>query len=332
MTFLGIDVSKRTFDAALLWASEPKKMQHQVFQQSPRGYADFMHWLTDQAPVSDVLICLEHTGFYITGGAEHLCAQGLAVWVEMPLRIKRSMGLQRGGDDKAAAIAIAQYAYRFHDQCRLWQPADALVEQLRHLAALRGRLVESQAKLTVPLQELADCGAGEESRQLAKLQAPVLRGLMKSIAQVETSINDLITAHQPVQAVINQVTSIKGIGKQTAINLYVYTRGFTVFAKAKSLACYCGVAPFEKSSGTSVRYKPGVSPYANRKLKKLLHMCALAALRWNADLKQYYERKVAEGKNKMSVINAVRNKLIHRIFAVVRDGRHYVGNPGAVCG
>lgn len=73
-----------------------------------------------------------------------------------------------------------------------------------------------------------------------------------------------------------------------------------------------------------------MSPYANRKLKTLLHLCAMAAIRFNEDMKHYYERKVGEGKNKMSVINAVRNKLIHRIFAVVRDQRMYVENYALV--
>lgn len=96
-----------------------------------------------------------------------------------------------------------------------------------------------------------------------------------------------------------------------------------MFENAKQLACYCGVAPFSKSSGTSVRHKPGISPFANRKLKSLLHLCAMAALRWDKEIKTYYERKVAEGKNKMSVINAIRNKLLQRIFAVIRDQRPY---------
>ena len=53
----------------------------------------------------------------------------------------------------------------------------------------------------------------------------------------------------------------------------------------------CGVVPFSKSSGTSIRYKPSVSPYANRKLKKLLHLCALAALRHDAEIRAYCEQR-----------------------------------------
>jgi len=108
--------------------------------------------------------------------------------------------------------------------------------------------------------------------------------------------------------------------------------GFTSFKNTKELACYCGVAPFiKKRSGISVRSKPGASPFANIKLKWLLHLCALSAVRHDAQLKSYYERKVAEDKNKMSVINGVRNKLVLRMFALLRDDRYYVENYQRNC-
>jgi len=92
------------------------------------------------------------------------------------------------------------------------------------------------------------------------------------------------------------------------------------------MACYAGVAPFEHRSGTSVRSRTRVSHLANKPLKSLLHMAALSAMQYNKDLQAYYERKVAEGKSKMLVINAVRNKLITRIFACIRDNRKYQEN------
>jgi len=69
-----------------------------------------------------------------------------------------------------------------------------------------------------------------------------------------------------------------------------------------------------------------VSPFANMKLKKLLHLCAMSAIQNDMEMKAYFEQKVTEGKYKMSVINAVRNKLIHRVFAVIRDKRNYEDN------
>lgn len=323
-TFIGIDVSKKTFDAAVLQDTDPQQIHHHSFAQSVQGYASFYQWLKEQGDISQVLVCLEHTGIYINGLVEFLIQQGLAVWVEMPLRIKKCMGLQRGGNDKLAAIHIAKYAWRYRDEMRLWQPTDTNLEELRHYIAQRDRVVMALTQLSVPVQELAEVGQQKHGQKLARLQAPVIKALKKGIEKIETAINELIESDIKIKAIVERVSSIKGIGKQTAINLYVYTKGFTEFDNGKQLACYCGVVPFTKSSGTSVRYKTGVSPFANRKLKKLLHLCAMAAIRWNEDMKRYYERKVKEGKNKMSVINAVRNKLVLRIFAVVRDERIYV--------
>jgi len=58
-------------------------------------------------------------------------------------------------------------------------------------------------------------------------------------------------------------------------------------------------------------------------MKSLLHLAAMSAIRLNNELRTYYRRKVGEGKNKMSVLNAVRNKIVHRIFAVVKNQTMY---------
>jgi transposase len=72
-----------------------------------------------------------------------------------------------------------------------------------------------------------------------------------------------------------------------------------------------------------VRGKTKVHHMANKPLKKALHMCALSAIQLKGDIKTYFDRKVKEGKNKMAILNAIRNKLLHRVFACVRDGRLY---------
>jgi transposase len=326
-TFVGIDISKKTFDAAIYVEAKNATALHQAFQQTQTGYTAFLTWLQDQSLLlADTLFCMEHTGIYINGLVHFLHTAGLSVWVEMPLRIKKSMGLQRGGNDKVASIGIAQYAFRYQDAAKLYSPIDNAIEELQHLTAQRTRLINSITQLEVPLKEMMECGDVYIAKNLIKLQQQAISGLRKSLTKIETAITKHIKANTDIKNKIERVTSIKGIGQQTAINMYVYTKGFTAFENAKQLACYCGVVPFTKSSGTSVRYKTRVSPFANKNLKKLLHLCAMAAIQWNDELKQYYERKVAEGKNKMSVINAVRNKLVHRIFAVLRDDRLFVEN------
>ncbi|WP_375605773.1 transposase [Flavobacterium davisii] len=120
-----------------------------------------------------------------------------------------------------------------------------------------------------------------------------------------------------------KATSVVGIGKVTALLLICFTNEFTMYENPRQLACYCGVVPFEYSSGKSVRAKPKVHYMANKTLKKQLHMCALSSITAKGELKDYFERKVAEGKNKMLVINNIRNKLIHRVCACVRNNKLY---------
>ncbi|WP_029038028.1 transposase, partial [Salinimicrobium xinjiangense] len=91
----------------------------------------------------------------------------------------------------------------------------------------------------------------------------------------------------------------------------------------RKFACHIGVAPFSFHSGTSQRSKNKVSHRANKKLKTLFHMAALSAIKMKGELRDYFERKIAEGKNKMTVVNAVRAKLINRIFALIRENRQY---------
>ncbi|QCR21639.1 transposase [Pontibacter sp. SGAir0037] len=141
--------------------------------------------------------------------------------------------------------------------------------------------------------------------------------------QVEEKMQLFIAKDDELKKKYDLLTSIKGVGKVLAISLLVYTQGFTRMDDARKLACYCGVAPFEYRSGTSVMGRTGVSKFANKELKHFLHMAAINSVRFNEELRLYYERKVGEGKSKMSVINAVRNKLLHQIVAAVKRGTPY---------
>lgn len=115
------------------------------------------------------------------------------------------------------------------------------------------------------------------------------------------------------------IQSIPGVGKVLCWQMLCKTNGFTTYLDPRKLACCAGVVPFNHQSGTSLKSKNRVSQMADKKLKKTLHMAAMRAVRMENDLKIYYLRKVKEGKNKMSVLNAVRNKIVHLILAVVKN-------------
>lgn len=328
--FVGVDISKSWFDVTLIATN---KTVHKQFAQTVEGYQSMEQWLQlNQAAIDEhTLFCLEYTGIYNTGFVNFLVTRSANIWVEMPLRIKRAGGLERGCDDKTASAKIAWYALRYHDQAKLWKPADTSIEKLKHLITQRERIITSIKHLTVPAQELIDCGCITEGNMISKLQQPAIKALKKTQQKIEALISKTIKEDEQLNHTVQLVQSVNGIGSVTATTLLVYTKGFTAFNNAKELACYCGVVPFNKTSGSSVKYKPSLSPFANMKLKKLLHLCAMSAMQNDPEMKAYFERKLREGKNKMSIINAIRNKLLHRIFAVVRDNRIYEDNYSRKC-
>jgi len=331
--FVGIDISKSWFDATLISTAADCKAVHHQFGQTASGYQSMLLWLKQHNADldDDTLFCMEYTGIYNSGCVNFLVQHSSSIWVEMPLRIKKASGLERGTDDKSASCKIAWYALRYQHNAKLWKPADTSIEQLKHLITQRERIIESIQHLTVPAQELIECGCIEEGNMIRKLQQPAVKALLSAQKRIEAAIDKIIKADEQLNHRIQLVQSVNGIGKVTATALLVYTKGFTAFNNAKELACYCGVVPFNKTSGSSVRYKPSVSPFANMKLKKLLHLCAMSAMQNDREMKAYFNRKLLEGKNKMSIINAIRNKLLHRVFAVIRDDRFYVDKYAAAC-
>jgi transposase len=267
---------------------------------------------------------MEHTGLYNRSILSFLRQHTCAIWVEMAQHIQHSLGLQRGKSDKVDAGRIALFAYKNREEIKQWQPLDADVQRLKDLLAQRERLLQAKVKLIVPIKELEKEGCKEEAKMLTQIQKAAVSGIAKSIAKVEATIKMLIAGNLVLQSKVKSISSVTGIGEVIAWHFIVHTNGFKRLVSGKQLACYCGVAPFQHQSGTSIKGRNRVSHMANKKLKCLLHMGAMAAISYDEEIRIYYKRKVAEGKNKMSILNAVRNKLVLRIAAVIRDDKEYV--------
>ena len=326
--FIGIDVSKDTLDIGLLNAENSEKINHQQVSNNDSGIAGMLCWLEehDGFSIENSLFCLEHTGMYNYPLLQFFSKQGASVWVENPIQIKKSLGLQRGKNDKVDAIRIAQYAYRLRDQVKLWQPAREVVDRLKHLAALRERLVETRKRLLTPVKELLEIGNDAMAKVLEKAMRKTMKALDKDLGAIETQMKEVIDKDDDLKNLYELVTSVVGIGFVTAVNLIVCTNEFKLFSDHRQFACYSGIAPFEYQSGSSIRGRTKVSHMANKKMKKYLHMASLTGIKLDEGLKAYYNRKVEEGKNKMSVLNAIRNKLVARVFAVVNRGFAYKKN------
>jgi len=325
--FIGVDVSKHTLDVAIL-ESSTNSTEHLQVSNNDDGLADLYAKLNTYSGFNtdQVLFCIEPTGLYSYPLLQYLSKFNIDVWVENAVQIKRSIGLQRGKSDKVDAIRIAQYAFKNHENARLWRPVREVVNKLKHLAALRERLVNTKKMLLVPVEELKKMGDKSTAALLEKSMKKSVTGIENDIIAIEKQMKDIIDNDSQLSKLFNLVTSVVGIGFVTAVNLIIHTNEFTTLKDVRKLACYCGIAPFEYSSGISIKGRKRVHPMANKKLKTNLHMASLSGVRLDSALKAYYERKVAEGKSKLSVLNAVKNKLLARVIAVVNRGTPYVKN------
>jgi transposase len=326
--FVGIDVSKKHLDAALIVNQRYSTPLHLKFSNDASGFADFARWLKKQDVALDqsLVLVIEHTGLYQNLVVGFCATHHIALCAEQANQIRWSLGLQRGKSDKLDAARIALYGFKNRDTIVSQAVPPAAIGQIKRLLAARERLVNARKQLLTSVQELKGFVDEKEVQMLEKMQAPAVKKLEAAIHKSEAAIDALIKSDEAMHTNYKLVLSIKGVGKITAWSLIVYTCNFTRYVKGKQLACYCGVVPFKHESGSSIKGKSRVSHMANKDLKVLLHMGAVSAIQHDANLKQYYQRKVAEGKHRMSALNAVRNKLVLRICAVVERQTPYVEN------
>ena len=323
--FIGIDVSKNELDFAVVESN--KTLFHLEVTNDKKGIDTFIKMLKKETNFSyeSSLFCLEFTGIYNNILLNYLSQKSASIWVENARQIKDSMGTLRGKTDKLDAILIAQYAYKNRETPRLWTPKRDIIQELDRLTAVRLRLVNAVKTLETPLTDSKKFIGKKTHNSTFNDCQNSINALKKDIENIENQIKELIENDDELKHLFEIITSVKGISKVTATEIIITTNEFKDINDAKKFGCYAGCVPFEKSSGKK-NGKPRVSSIANKKMKSLLHMAALSAIQHCQELKKYYLRKVTEGKNKMLVLNNVRNKLILRIFACVSKNKKYDEN------
>jgi len=322
---VGIDYSKLTLDLTCLYGECMKKKEYKQFDNTEKGCLEAIRWLKKiHKESSKWLICGEFTGIYSMTSAMVFNEHNIDLWLENPSQIKYSIGITREKNDKVDSYQIAMYAKRFIDRVKLFNPGSDTLMKIRELIRFKDRLTKTKSQLLVPAKELKRVRSKwTESTLIDDLTRETIDHADKTVVIIEKEILALLKTDPELKKLYDLINSVVGVGMQTAIYLLIHTWGFSSFETSRQLACYCGIVPFSKQSGTSIKGKGRISNIANKKLKSLLHMCALNAVRYDPMLKAYYERKIEEGKHTMNVLNNVRNKLLHRICAVVSSGEKY---------
>lgn len=316
---IGIDVSKLTIDAHI-----HQRGLHRLFSNTPKGFKALLLWVDKYLDTQCYFFCFENTGHYSTNLSVYLSENKIDYVEENPLAIKKSVGIVRGKTDRLDAAMIARYAWLHKEELVLSTPKEQDIQELGRLLSFREQLVRDRTGKMSSLKEAQSLLSSPSTDSCCKIITKTIHYLTKQIEALEDRIKYLMKKDVSLKKNFELLNTLKGVGLVLSCQLLYHTNNFKRFDSWRQFSSYCGVAPFEHSSGTSIKRKNRIHYIGDRKMKTLLTLASVSAIQCDKELKQYYKKKVAEGKPKMVALNNVRNKIISRAFAVVKRGTPYV--------
>ena len=310
---IGADLSKRSIDLVC-----HQLKGHIQINNTNEGFEHLIQWLQEQKiNPSQTIIVMEHTGLYSHHFENFLLKQPILYCKVNALEIKRSGGMVRGKTDKLDAKRIAGYGHEKREKITPHVPPSKSLQRLQMLNSTRDRLVKHRAALKNAITEYRHIGISDKD-PIIQTQLQLIKNFDKQIEKLMAQIEMILNKDDALKQNFHLLQSIKGVGKILALTTIIKTNNFTRFDNARKFACFCGTAPFEHSSGTSIKGKPRISHLADKQMKSLLDLSAKSAIQYDKELREYYLKRTENGKSKMSTINVVQNKIIYRMFAVIR--------------
>lgn len=320
-SFIGIDTASESFVAALFRGPNQASLGPQRFSNDLDGFDAFLDWLAqDEITTEHALACVEATGVYAEALCYFLHERGFAVVVEGAHKVKRAFKITNK-NDPTDAHQSAEYAYRYEDELRLWQPREATLEQIRTLLAAREQLLgqlsaNRNVRLALKKKVVQTPRANEAFEAM-------IAALKEQIQAIEAEIRRLIRQNPTLSEMLTLLMSIPSVGLLLSAHLMVVTDGFRRQVSARELAAYIGICPYEHKSGKTVSKPSKSRGYGPPMLRKLVYLAAMNLRQNSPKHRQYYLRKVEEGKSPRLVLNNLSNKLLRVICAVIRDRQPY---------
>ena len=317
--FVGCDVSKNTLDFALYERGKNYRLfQHIQVPNTTEGFQTMRKWLRSlKVSIQDAVIAMEHTGTYCTALAEWCHKKNIVFVFLHPLDVKNAATTGRNKTDKEDAQFIADYVYTMREKLSPSSPESPTIKRLRQLRNERQIVVRSRTAFLNLVKTLTDkASVTRTNKTIATFNA--------QIKDIEKQLQMVIASDESVSKNFKLLISIPGIGMINAVMTIIATGNFTRFQTARQYAKFSCVCPLKKQSGTTVKGADRVTKVGHNEIKTVLTEGARSAIHHDANLKAYYERKRAEGKSHGCVMNAVKFKLICRMFAVIQRQTPYV--------
>lgn len=333
--YVGIDVSKLTFDACLLVVINGVKSEliTEQFSNAAAGLNLFKKWLEKFSVSFDEnsLLVIENTGIYHRLLWQFCSDNHLPIYIGNAADLKHSFGTQRTKNDKSDATLLCKYCFKNADELQATPVLNSKLITLKDLLSNRSKLIKQKNAIMQTINELKQSNKKETQKIMMDVNKAAIDGLKKSIVLIEKSIHKIIHNDDSFLANFNLLLTVPGIGKITAAFLICCTNNFSGKISGKQLASYAGVVPFEHISGTSIKKQPRVHYMANKELKSILTMGALSAIQVYPEFKDYYERKINEKKHNSVVLNNIKNKMLLRAVAVINKKQPYVDKYKKPC-
>jgi transposase len=303
---LGVDISKLTFDVALLNAN---KLKTKKFRNTTKGFAELKQWLKTKG-IDAAHVCMEATGGYEAKLAQYLYNNSFKVSVINPARIKGfSMSkLSRVKTDKADCGLIAYFCQAMKPDP--WKPAPLHIQELQQWVRRLDSLIANKNQENNRLEGAIDAVSIDINTHIEFLD--------KQIQEVEEFISNHIKIHKDLSEKSKLLDSIPGIGEKT-IGVILTFLSVEKFDSAKQVSAFVGLNPKPRQSGSSVRGISRISKTGNAALRKAFYMPALVSIRFNPIIKDFAERLSSAGKSKMVIVIAAMRKLLHIIYGVLKN-------------
>lgn len=323
--FVGIDIASETFTAAA--GIEPWKITVKPveFVNELDSFPRFLGWLQQHGLQREqTVLCMESTGVYGEALAYFLDANGYHLAVEPPLKVKRAFKPFGPKSDPVDSQQIAEYACRYWDELRLWKPNQQVLEQIKTLLSTWEQFTVQSAAHQNALRALKRKFVRTPLAEQVHIEA--LNQIKKHLKTIEAEIRRLIDQSPTFGQIIGLLLSVPGIGLLLASHFLVTFLSAPVPPNHKELASYYGICPHEHSSGSSVHPQTTSRHFGPSAMRRLLYLASMSVRTHQPEFRQYFFRKVAQGKPKQMVLNNIANKLLKIMCAVMRNQTPYI--PG----
>lgn len=313
---IGIDVSKLDLSISLLI----DKVHYQTkIDNNQEGFKLFTSWLKKHG-VSKVKACMESTGHYGISFANFLYGNNHEVSIVNPLCISAfaKSKLSRHKTDKVDSMIIAEYASQ--NDLPLYIPKPHELQEIQSLYRGLQNLKIQHTQISNYLESKEHL-----SRELCRSYDRLAKTILKEIDKIEKAIDDILTESIGIKQKIDNMQTIPGIGKMTAVAIIAEAPDIISFSNARELAAYAGLTPKHKMSGTSVRGKSSISKIGSSRLRKALYFPAIVAKNHNPIFKKFSQKLASKGKPTKVIIVAIMRKLLHIVFGVIKNNSAF--NP-----